>query len=134
VVYLLCVLNILKYEVTVFAISLSMHVCSFHIGKNHFFYDTFRMLYQLQLFFGVENVYAFKLMIKRWLERQGVGIQFVVNIFSKCLLCYVTYVVGIYIHLLETRNIFVALGGLVVSVLATGPKVAGSNPAEDDGF
>jgi hypothetical protein len=28
----------------------------------------------------------------------------------------------------------VALGGLVVSVLATGPKVAGSNPAEDDGF
>jgi hypothetical protein len=27
----------------------------------------------------------------------------------------------------------VALGGLVVSVLATG-KVAGSNPAEDDGF
>jgi hypothetical protein len=30
--------------------------------------------------------------------------------------------------------IAVALGGLVVSVLATGPKVAGSNPAEDDGF
>jgi hypothetical protein len=29
---------------------------------------------------------------------------------------------------------FVALGGVVVSVLATGPKVAGSNPAEDDGF
>jgi hypothetical protein len=28
----------------------------------------------------------------------------------------------------------VALGGLVVSVLATGPKVAGSNPTEDDGF
>jgi hypothetical protein len=28
----------------------------------------------------------------------------------------------------------VALGGLVVSVLTTGPKVAGSNPAEDDGF
>jgi hypothetical protein len=28
----------------------------------------------------------------------------------------------------------VALGGLVVSMLATGPKVAGSNPAEDDGF
>jgi hypothetical protein len=28
----------------------------------------------------------------------------------------------------------VALGGLVVSVLVTGPKVAGSNPAEDDGF
>jgi hypothetical protein len=28
----------------------------------------------------------------------------------------------------------VALGGVVVSVLATGPKVAGSNPAEDDGF
>jgi hypothetical protein len=27
-----------------------------------------------------------------------------------------------------------ALGGLVVSVLATGPKVAGSNPAEEDGF
>jgi hypothetical protein len=30
--------------------------------------------------------------------------------------------------------IYVALGGLVVSMLATGPKVAGSNPAEDDGF
>jgi hypothetical protein len=28
----------------------------------------------------------------------------------------------------------VALGGVVVSVLATGPMVAGSNPAEDDGF
>jgi hypothetical protein len=28
----------------------------------------------------------------------------------------------------------VVLGGLVVSVLATGSKVAGSNPAEDDGF
>jgi hypothetical protein len=28
----------------------------------------------------------------------------------------------------------VALGGVVVSVLATGPKVAGSNLAEDDGF
>jgi hypothetical protein len=28
----------------------------------------------------------------------------------------------------------VALGGVVVSVPATGPKVAGSNPAEDDGF
>jgi hypothetical protein len=28
----------------------------------------------------------------------------------------------------------VALGGLVVSVLATGPKVAGSNSAEDGGF
>jgi hypothetical protein len=28
----------------------------------------------------------------------------------------------------------VALGGVVVSVLATGPNVAGSNPAEDDGF
>jgi hypothetical protein len=27
-----------------------------------------------------------------------------------------------------------ALGGVLVSVLATGPKVAGSNPAEDDGF
>jgi hypothetical protein len=33
-------------------------------------------------------------------------------------------------------DIVVALsgGGVVVSVLATGPKVAGSNPAEDDGF
>jgi hypothetical protein len=31
-------------------------------------------------------------------------------------------------------NLIVAVGGLVVSVLATGPKVAGSNPAEDDGF
>jgi hypothetical protein len=30
--------------------------------------------------------------------------------------------------------IIVALGGVVVSVLATGPKVAGSNLAEDDGF
>jgi hypothetical protein len=29
---------------------------------------------------------------------------------------------------------FVALGGVVVSVLATGPKVAGSNLAEDNGF
>jgi hypothetical protein len=28
----------------------------------------------------------------------------------------------------------VAPGGVVVSVFATGPKVAGSNPAEDDGF
>jgi hypothetical protein len=28
----------------------------------------------------------------------------------------------------------VAIGGVVVSVLATGPRVAGSNPAEDDGF
>jgi hypothetical protein len=28
----------------------------------------------------------------------------------------------------------VALGDVVVSVLATGPKVAGSNPAEDDEF
>jgi hypothetical protein len=28
----------------------------------------------------------------------------------------------------------VALGGVVVSVLATGPKVVGTNPAEDDGF
>jgi hypothetical protein len=28
----------------------------------------------------------------------------------------------------------VALGGVVVSVPATGPKVAGSNPAEDDRF
>jgi hypothetical protein len=28
----------------------------------------------------------------------------------------------------------VTLGGLVVSVLATGPRFAGSNPAEDDGF
>jgi hypothetical protein len=26
------------------------------------------------------------------------------------------------------------LSGVVVSVLATGPKVAGSNPAEEDGF
>jgi hypothetical protein len=34
----------------------------------------------------------------------------------------------------ETLTLWVALGGLVVSVLATGPKVAGSNPAEDDGF
>jgi hypothetical protein len=36
----------------------------------------------------------------------------------------------------KTRIILllVALGGVVVSVLATGPKVAGSNPAEDDGF
>jgi hypothetical protein len=34
----------------------------------------------------------------------------------------------------DTVRILVALGGLVVSVLATGPKVAGSNPAEDDGF
>jgi hypothetical protein len=29
---------------------------------------------------------------------------------------------------------FVTLGGVVVSVLATGPKVAGSIPGEDDGF
>jgi hypothetical protein len=29
---------------------------------------------------------------------------------------------------------YFSLGGVVVSVLATGPKVAGSNPAEDDGF
>jgi hypothetical protein len=28
----------------------------------------------------------------------------------------------------------VAVGGLVVSVLATGPKVREFNPAEDDGF
>jgi hypothetical protein len=34
----------------------------------------------------------------------------------------------------DNNNTVVALGGLVVSVLATGPKVAGSNPAEDDGF
>jgi hypothetical protein len=31
-------------------------------------------------------------------------------------------------------GVVVSLGGGVVSVLATGPKVAGSNPAEDDGF
>jgi hypothetical protein len=31
-------------------------------------------------------------------------------------------------------DIFPALGGLVVSVLATGPKVRGFKPAEDDGF
>jgi hypothetical protein len=35
---------------------------------------------------------------------------------------------------LSFRYFRVALGGVVVSVLATGPKVAGSNPAEDDGF
>jgi hypothetical protein len=29
---------------------------------------------------------------------------------------------------------YVALGGLVVIVLATGPWFAGSNPAEDDGM
>jgi hypothetical protein len=34
----------------------------------------------------------------------------------------------------KLQEIWFALGGLVVSVLATGPKVAGSNPAEDDGF
>jgi hypothetical protein len=28
----------------------------------------------------------------------------------------------------------IALGGVLVSVLATGPKVAGSNPAGDDGL
>jgi hypothetical protein len=38
---------------------------------------------------------------------------------------------GLYIRVNKPR---VALGGLVVSVLANGPKVAGSNPAEDDGF
>jgi hypothetical protein len=36
------------------------------------------------------------------------------------------------LHYFNTRSC--ALGGVVVSVLATGPKVAGSNPAEDDGF
>jgi hypothetical protein len=30
--------------------------------------------------------------------------------------------------------LFAALGGLVVSVLATGLSVAGSDPAEDGGF
>jgi hypothetical protein len=34
----------------------------------------------------------------------------------------------------ENYQVIVTLGGVVVSVLATGPKVAGSNPAEDDGF
>jgi hypothetical protein len=31
-------------------------------------------------------------------------------------------------------TVIICLGGLVVSVLATGPKVAGSIPAEVDGF
>jgi hypothetical protein len=31
-------------------------------------------------------------------------------------------------------NLTVALGGVVVSVLATDPRFAGLNPAEDDGF
>jgi hypothetical protein len=31
-------------------------------------------------------------------------------------------------------RVLVALGGVVVSVLATGPKVRGFKPAEDDGF
>jgi hypothetical protein len=39
-----------------------------------------------------------------------------------------------YVTINHRQFYFVALGGLVVSVLATGPKVAGSNPAEDDGF
>jgi hypothetical protein len=41
---------------------------------------------------------------------------------------------GSYVIFEEHEGHFVALGGLVVSVLATGPKVASSNPAEDDGF
>jgi hypothetical protein len=41
----------------------------------------------------------------------------------------------VYLISLETSiKHFFALGGVVVSELATGPKVAGSNPAEDDGF
>jgi hypothetical protein len=35
---------------------------------------------------------------------------------------------------MNNDNKSVVLGGLVVIVLATGPKVAGSNPAEDDEF
>jgi hypothetical protein len=34
--------------------------------------------------------------------------------------------------LYRSPHAVVALGGVVVSVLATGPKVAGSNPAKDD--
>jgi hypothetical protein len=39
-----------------------------------------------------------------------------------------------YLNNVKQQQHGVALGGLVVSVLATGPKVAGSNPAEDNGF
>jgi hypothetical protein len=51
--------------------------------------------------------------------------------FLKC--AQITIVLYIILNLL-LQQLVVALGGLVVSVLATGPKVAGSNPAEDDGF
>jgi hypothetical protein len=40
----------------------------------------------------------------------------------------------LYIVYMGRNKKCVALGGLVVSVLATGPMVAGSKPAEDDGF
>jgi hypothetical protein len=39
-----------------------------------------------------------------------------------------------YVHLQLSIGLPICLGGLVVSVLATGPKVAGSIPAEVDGF
>jgi hypothetical protein len=44
--------------------------------------------------------------------------------------CVVTSVVSFYCDYV----IVICLGGPVVSVLATGPKVAGSIPAEVDGF
>jgi hypothetical protein len=41
-----------------------------------------------------------------------------------------------YLDIIYDVSEVVALGGLVISVLATGPdqRFAGSNPAEDDGF
>jgi hypothetical protein len=42
---------------------------------------------------------------------------------------------AIYLHfIIIIKFLEIALGGLLVNVLATGPKVAGSNPAEKDGF
>jgi hypothetical protein len=44
------------------------------------------------------------------------------------------YYIITYYQLKKIGVCYSTVGGVVVSVLATGPKVAGSNPAEDDGF
>jgi hypothetical protein len=60
------------------------------------------------------------------------GLNFDTGDSRKTRFCYPRFLISAV--LFQYHEEHVALGGVVVSVLATGPKVAGSNLAEDDGF
>jgi hypothetical protein len=73
----------------------------------------------------VYSRFLVKIFVVWWRHERNAALRYGVHRVYEYVLHEIISLIGLQI---------VALGGLVVSVLATGPKVAGSNPAEDDGF